>query len=126
MNAGTIVAGMKEDDEIAKEAPKVTLGQIEGLIRGEYYFNVGDAVLASPLLPVRGERTDMQELQRLTMCVLVLRNGFTVTGESACASLANFNQKSGEQAARANAISKVWALEGYRLKQQLHEGAVSY
>lgn len=57
----------------------------------------------------------------LTVCCLTLTNGFTVTGESACASPENFNQEIGEGIAFDNARDKIWALEGYLLKQQLHE-----
>lgn len=57
----------------------------------------------------------------LTVCCLTLKNGFTVTGESACASPENFNQEIGEKIAFENARNKVWALEGYRLKQYLFE-----
>lgn len=57
----------------------------------------------------------------LTICVLVLRNGFTVTGESACADPANFNAEIGNRIARENAKEKIWALEGYLLRQRLWE-----
>ena len=57
----------------------------------------------------------------LTFCVLVLRNGFTVTGESACASPANFNAEIGRRIARENAVAKVWPLMGYELKQRLYD-----
>jgi len=53
----------------------------------------------------------------LTVCVLTLVNGFTVTGESACVSPENFNAEIGQEVARENAIDKIWALEGYLLKQ---------
>ena len=55
----------------------------------------------------------------LTFCVLVLRNGFTVTGESACASPENFDAEIGRKIARQNAVSKMWALMGYELKSRL-------
>ena len=58
----------------------------------------------------------------LTVCCLTLRNGFTVTGESACASPENFDQEVGERVARANAINKIWPLLGFRLKDQLALG----
>lgn len=57
----------------------------------------------------------------LTVCVLTLLNGFTVTGESACASPENFDAQIGRDLARRNARDKIWSLEGYRLRQQLHE-----
>lgn len=55
----------------------------------------------------------------LTFCVLVLRNGFTVTGESACASPENFDAEIGRRIARDNAKQKIWALEGYALRNKL-------
>lgn len=61
-------------------------------------------------------------LNLLTFCVLVLRNGFTVTGESACASPENFDAEIGKKIARENARDKIWALEGYLLREQLAHG----
>lgn len=58
---------------------------------------------------------------QLTVCCMTLKNGFTVTGESACASPENFNKEIGEKIAFDMARNKIWALEGYLLKQKLHE-----
>ena len=55
----------------------------------------------------------------VTVCCLTLRNGFTVIGESACASPANFDAELGRKIARDNARGKIWALEGYALRQRL-------
>jgi len=60
-------------------------------------------------------------LSLLTFCVLVLRNGFTVTGESACASPENFDSAIGRKIARGNALNKVWPLIGYELKSKLSQ-----
>jgi hypothetical protein len=68
-----------------------------------------------------GEPHEGVALGLLTFCVLILRNGFTVTGESACASPDNFDAEIGRKIARANAVAKVWPLMGYQLKQELHE-----
>lgn len=58
----------------------------------------------------------------LTVCALTLRNGFIVTGESAAASPQNFDQEIGRKIARDNARGKIWALEGYLLREKLaHE-----
>lgn len=96
---------MKREDEIEKEiqdkclnAPRLTPDLIESKIVKEEYHLLTDV---------------------LTVCVLTLENGFTVTGESACASPANFNKEIGEKIARDNAKEKIWALEGYLLKQKL-------
>jgi hypothetical protein len=55
----------------------------------------------------------------LTFCVLVLRNGFTVTGESACASPENFCADVGRKISRAHALNKVWPLLGFQLRSVL-------
>lgn len=61
----------------------------------------------------------------LTVCALTLRNGFHVTGESAAASPANFDQEIGRKIARSNARDKIWALEGYLLRAVLTGSAAS-
>lgn len=95
-------------------APRVTPQDIEGCIVAEHYHVAGDSY-DGPSAIAR------QSLGLLTICVLVLRNGFTVTGESACASPENFNEELGRKIARENARNKIWALEGYLLRQKLSE-----
>lgn len=58
----------------------------------------------------------------LTICVLTLRNGCKVTGESACVSPENFNEAIGQKVARENAVRKIWELEGYLLLERLYHG----
>lgn len=55
----------------------------------------------------------------LTVCALTLRNGFQVTGESAAASPENFDEELGRKISRDNARNKIWAFEGYLLRQRL-------
>ena len=57
----------------------------------------------------------------VTVCCLTLRNGFSVIGESACASHSNLDAEIGRRVAHENAKQKIWSLEGYLLKQQLFE-----
>ena len=70
---------------------------------------------------ISDEQYHVFEGTTLTVCCLTLRNGFTVTGESACASPENFDEETGRDIAFRNAREKVWMLEGYLLKQRLHE-----
>lgn len=63
----------------------------------------------------------LHPLPTLTLCILVLQNGFTVVGESACASPENYDRKIGERIAKQNAMQKIWPLMGYELKQRLYE-----
>lgn len=60
---------------------------------------------------------------QLTVCVLTLQNGFTVTGESACADPAMFNAEIGQKIARENAERKIWPLMGYALKEEMMRNA---
>lgn len=59
----------------------------------------------------------------LTICIIKMVNGFTVTGESACADPANFDAQIGVELAHANAFEKLWQLEGYLLKERMYQGA---
>jgi hypothetical protein len=70
---------------------------------------------------IESEQYHVFEGTCLTVCCLTLENGFTVTGESACASPENFNAELGQKIAKQNAREKIWALEGYLLRQQLND-----
>ena len=98
---------MSSESEIEKEivdkgltAPRLTPQLIDDVIADEQYH--------------------VFEGSCLTVCCMTLRNGFTVTGESACASPENFNVELGRKIARENARNKIWQLEGYLLKQRLY------
>jgi hypothetical protein len=58
----------------------------------------------------------------LTVCAIILKNGYVVTGESAAASEENFDEEIGKKIAFSNARDKIWALEGYLLKEKLSGG----
>ena len=65
-----------------------------------------------------------QALGLLTFCVLVMQNGFTVTGESACADPENFDAEIGRKIARENAVQKVWPLMGWELRTWISNGGL--
>lgn len=48
-----------------------------------------------------------------TVCCIILDNGYTVIGESACASPENFDEEIGKVRAFQKAKSKIWELAGY-------------
>ncbi len=97
-------------------APRVTPADIEANIRAETYFTAFDGFMADDRDMAM---QDADALKLLTFCVLVLRNGFTVTGESACASPENFDAGVGRKIARQNAVQKIWPLMGYELRAKL-------
>ena len=98
-----------------KTAARVTPQDIERAITSEHYFTAGQAV-EQQTAPHEQIPTS---LYLLTFCVLTLRNGFTVTGESACASPENFDVQIGRAIARENAAQKIWPLLGYELRTKL-------
>ena len=106
-------------------APRVTPADIEANIASEHYFTAakgayGDGPWArGETGPFGEEGRKADALDLLTFCVLVLRNGFTVTGESACASPENFDAEVGRKIARQNAVQKIWPLMGYELRSKL-------
>lgn len=105
----------------ANKGPRVTPADIEAEIVSEHFFSAADGANGSHAISSQhfnGVPTS-DVLVLLTFCVLVLRNGFTVTGESACASPENFNAEIGRHIARENAIAKVWPLLGFRLRDEL-------
>lgn len=92
-----------EIQEKGLTAPRITPERVEEVIDGEDYYVFPN--------------------NQLTICCLTLENGFTVIGESACASPGNFDAELGRKIARNNARNKIWALEGYALKQKMHEAS---
>ncbi|OZI58729.1 hypothetical protein CAL27_18785 [Bordetella genomosp. 1] len=119
-------------------APRVTPADIEANIVKAHYFTAAEGVAGyhpathylirgasdQALLDWDAARAKVdasvpQSLRLLTFCVLVLRNGFTVTGESACASPENFDAEIGRKIARQNAVQKIWPLMGYELRSRL-------
>ena len=85
-------------------APRLTPAHIDSTIKDISYHRLTDV---------------------LTVCVLTLMNGFTVTGESACASPENYNEEIGRKVAFDNAREKIWMLEGYLLKEKLYQKSLN-
>lgn len=129
-------------------APRVTPADIEASIASELYFVAADALRFAYLTsdPRDGEGRERKNsicdslagrgyggacmdvdanteipvsTKLLTFCAPILHNGFTVTGESACASPENFDEEIGRKIARQNAVNKIWPLMGYELRSKL-------
>lgn len=81
-------------------APRVTPEIVDNAIVDEKYYVFPDTTV--------------------TVCCLFLKNGFTVIGESACASPENFDAELGRKISRDNARQKIWMLEGYALRNSLN------
>lgn len=100
----------------SEEAPvRVTREMLEQQIAGQYFFNLG-----ADALPPDVPEWQRQSLSLLTLCILVLRNGWVVVGKSACVSPEIFDAEKGKQIARDDAVEQMWPLEGYVLKTFMH------
>ena len=106
-----------------KTAPRVTPADIEANIASESYFTAADGYRSNPCYDPNGHPHEPlpapAPLELLTFCVLVLRNGFTVPGESYCADAERFDAETGRNEARKDAINKAWPLMVYALKERL-------
>jgi hypothetical protein len=108
-------------------APRVTPADIEAEIASEHFFTALDGAVGAYHSHGGVHQGTMPNdlnsaaLPLLTFCVLVLRNGFTVTGESACASPENFDEEIGRKIARQNAVNKIWPLLGFSLRDAIVE-----
>jgi len=91
-------------------APRVTLADIEAAIAARYDFTADQAVGAAPVV---------DPLKLLSICILVMGNGFTVIGKSAPASPENFNAELGAKLAYEDAVRQLWPLMGYALRDKL-------
>ena len=98
-------------------AQRITPAYSQTSIASVVYFTAYEGAKYARI--IRSEPDNSDALKLLTFCVLVLKNGFTVTGESACASPENFDAEIGRKIARENATQKVWPLMGYELKSRL-------
>lgn len=103
-------------------------GVAESEVLHEYYFSAADGVDGGVISELRASTpdeprclaplssdpdlhdTDLAPLLRLTFCVLVLRNGSTVSGESICASRPMSDETSRRKIARQNAVAKLGTL----------------
>jgi Phage protein (N4 Gp49/phage Sf6 gene 66) family len=92
-------------------APRVSLASMEAKIACRYDFTADKAIPANA--PVA------ESLSLLSICILVMENGFTLIGKSAPASAANFNADLGRKLAYEDAIRQLWPLEGYALRDLL-------
>lgn len=108
------------EDELKARAvaPRVTLGDLDANIAAINYINVGKAI-------ARANQPDHESHHLLTICVIVLKNGFTVTGESSCASPENYQEDIGQAIAFDNAKRKIWPLMGYALKEKLADAKLT-
>jgi len=58
-------------------------------------------------------------IPHMTICVLLMKNGFAVVGKSAPADGNNFDEELGRKFSKEDALRQLWAFEGYALREKL-------
>ena len=105
--------------EKGKTAPRITQSDVNAAMKHVCFFTAYQGVFGEEEFNNGPRSVIPEELRLLTFCVIVLMNGFTVTGESACASPENFDPEIGKEIAFRNAQSKIWSHLGYELRTKL-------
>jgi Phage protein (N4 Gp49/phage Sf6 gene 66) family len=59
-------------------------------------------------------------IETMTICIMKMKNGYSVVGKSAPADPENFDKELGQKFAKEDCIRQLWALEGYALREKLH------
>lgn len=100
----------KEIQDKGLNAARLDPKYIDAQIVGEVCGRASDLFKGTP---------ESDSMKCLTICVLTLRNGYTLVGKSACASPENYDAALGNKIAREDARRQIWALEGYVLRSKL-------
>lgn len=96
----SLEVGDREAAAVQKTPNRVTLDSMVEKIEAEEYLNP-------------------EVIPHLTICVLRLKNGFSLVGKSASADAENFDVDLGRKFARLDAIEQMWSLESYALRERL-------
>ena len=116
---------LKASDALAASvavAPRVKLSDIEAAIAARFDVTADDAVRhgAWTVTDQQAHVTPMLDrLRILSICILVMKNGYTVIGKSVPASPANFDRDLGKAFAYDDAVRQLWPLMGFALRDRL-------
>jgi hypothetical protein len=113
-------------DEMTRSDPEffpflVVVDESQFLIRDDEH---GQFVTGKQLLELHAETEDAfgigeEQLEVLTICILQVRNGFTVIGKAAPADPGNFDADLGKKFAYEDAVRQLWPLYGFALREEL-------
>jgi hypothetical protein len=111
-STGSLEMSDKAAADVQKTPHRVTLEAMNEKVSGEYFCTAYEAVDANNM-------PALDALKYLTLCIIVMKNGYTLVGKSAPADPGNFNAELGKKFAREDAIRQLWPLEGYALREKL-------
>jgi hypothetical protein len=98
--------------------PRVTLDSMKAKFANVHFLNAGAALAA-----VGQPLPEGSALMLMTLCFIAMDNGFVVLGQSTPASAENFDEEKGRTFAYENAVRQLWPLEGYLLREVLHQAS---
>lgn len=94
-------------------APRVSLADIEAAIAERHDFTADKVIV---------RESTAYDVGLLSICILIMHNGFMVIGKSAPASPENFNAELGRKLAYEDAVRQLWPLMGFALRDRLAAG----
>jgi hypothetical protein len=103
-----------------RTAPRVSLRDIENAIATTIYSTVDKLIPSDQAV----DHKVYDALEIMTLCVIVMANGFVIVGKSAPASRDNFDAELGKELAYKDAVGQIWPLMGYALKNHLAQEEV--
>lgn len=101
---------------VAKNDNRISLDYIESQVAVKFY-TTGQACADAAGITTSGDARDAikdwPSLNSMTICLLVMRNGFVVIGKSAPLDPANFNAELGQKFAYEDAVRQCWPLYAF-------------
>lgn len=115
----------KEIDKLAAAnavAPRVSLADIEAAIFGVFY-QTGDHLLDHADIKVEqfSDKALYDNAKLMTLCTIIMKNGFMFVGHSTPASPQNYNFDLGKKLAYDQAFKQIWPMMGFELRSKLYE-----
>lgn len=109
-------------------AQRITPADVEASIAYEAYFTAEHGIEGAMARLQLHQRTygdtivSSTQLNQVTICVLVLKNGTKIIGiNTGPVSPGNFDAELGRKLARSNATDQIWPMLGYELRTKLAE-----
>lgn len=111
-------------ENVVNPSPRVAVADINDSIESVIYYTAFDGYMYAKT-PECSPLPENHKLDMHLFCTVMLKCGFTVTGENICVSRGNYNRKMAEQMAYEQAFSKLWPHFGFELSRRLHREKIA-
>lgn len=103
---------------------RVTLDYMKSEIQQIYYISGTSIARHADFTDYKSKALNEGDLQVMTLCMIMMRNGFMVFGKSSPISPQNFDQALGRKFAYEDAVRQLWPLFAFGHKQAVADGLV--